>query len=87
MVLRHNDKIVYETPATDRLIDRLEMFTVRPFEQLISIDHQLGRMRLWGYVGHPAVNKANTEMAASFLERTLVPGSMIQMLCPKLIAV
>lgn len=68
MVLRHNDKIVYELPATDRLIDRLEMFYGSAIsEQLISIDHQLGEMRLWGYVGHPAVNKATRKWQHLFL--------------------
>jgi DNA mismatch repair protein MutL len=68
MVLRHNDRIVYELPATDRLLDRLEMFYGSAVsEQMISIENTVGTMRLWGYAGHPALNKATRKLQHLFL--------------------
>jgi DNA mismatch repair protein MutL len=68
LVLRHQDKVSYELPATNNLLDRLRMFYGDELtSQLIRVDGQAGDLRLWGYVAHPSYNKANRKGQYLFL--------------------
>ena len=58
-VLRHNNKTVYEIPATGQLIDRLRLFYGSELaEKLIPVESESGDVRLWGYVAHPSESRS-----------------------------
>lgn len=68
MVLRHQNKVSYELPATDNLLERLRMFYGNELtSNLIRVDGSVGGMKLWGYVAHPSQNKANRKGQYLFL--------------------
>lgn len=79
MVLRHQEKVSYELPATNNLIDRLRMFYGEELtSQLIRVDGQLGDLRLWGYAAHPSCNKANRKGQYLFLNGRWIQDRTIQ---------
>ena len=54
MVLRHNEKLVTELPASDRPLDRLQMFFGKELTaDLIHVESTQSGVQMWGYVGHP----------------------------------
>ncbi|MBS0263992.1 MAG: DNA mismatch repair endonuclease MutL [Planctomycetes bacterium] len=68
LVLRHNDRVVYELPAADKLIDRISLFFGSDLARnLIWIESEFEAIRLWGYVGHPSQSKANRKGQFLFL--------------------
>lgn len=68
LVLRHNDKTVYELPAAPDLRERLRMFYGDELARnLIPIDGRVGDLRLWGFAAHPSQNKANRKGQHVFL--------------------
>jgi DNA mismatch repair protein MutL len=68
LVLRHNDRTVYELPAAEKLIDRISLFFGSDLaSQLIWVESEFEQVRLWGYVGHPSQSKATRKGQYLFL--------------------
>ncbi|MBD3675281.1 MAG: DNA mismatch repair endonuclease MutL [Planctomycetaceae bacterium] len=79
MVLRHQNKVSYELPATDNLLERLRMFYGNELtSQLIRVDGELGGMKLWGYAAHPSQNKANRKGQYLFLNGRWIQDRTVQ---------
>ncbi|MDA1013152.1 MAG: DNA mismatch repair endonuclease MutL [Planctomycetota bacterium] len=91
MVLRHNNKIVHELPASDKLQDRLRMFHGSQLtESLIWIDAEQPPMpvppgqtpdeavRLWGYVAHPSQHKSSRKGQHLFLNGRWIQDRTLQ---------
>ncbi len=79
MVLRHNKKTVYELPATDRLVDRLNMFYGRKLaENLIWVESESEHLRIWGYVAHPSHSKATRKGQHLFLNGRWIQDRTLQ---------
>src|SRR5581483_7018178 len=67
LTLRHNGKHVYEVPASAGLLERLRLFFGDDVhQQLFAIDHGQGPARLFGYIGHPALERGNPKMQYLF---------------------
>ena len=68
LVLRHNDKIVFDLPPADRLIDRLRMFYGESItDHLIWVEGESGDVRMSGYVAHPSQSKSSRKWQHLFL--------------------
>lgn len=68
LTLRHNDKKVYEIPATAPLVDRLVLFFGKELrEQLYEVDASAGPLRLTGFIADPAAERGNNKMQYLFL--------------------
>src|SRR5262249_11335851 len=79
MVLRHNQKLVYELPATDRLLDRLQYFYGSELaEQLIWVESELRGVRIWGYVAHPSQSKSTRKGQYLFLNGRWIQDRTLQ---------
>ncbi|MGL6072634.1 MAG: DNA mismatch repair endonuclease MutL [Fimbriiglobus sp.] len=68
IVLRHNNKLVYEIPATASLLDRIGLFfggEVR--EALYLIESPPGPHRLTGYIGDPKCDRGNAKLQYFFV--------------------
>ncbi|MBI1345581.1 DNA mismatch repair endonuclease MutL [bacterium] len=79
MVLRHNDRVVYQLPPVDRPLDRLRVFYGDDLvEQLIRIESEVGGVKLWGYVGHPSVSKATRKQQYLFLNGRWIQDRTLQ---------
>ncbi|WLD12891.1 DNA mismatch repair endonuclease MutL [Planctellipticum variicoloris] len=79
MVLRHNDKVVYELSSTQRVIERLELFFGADIaEQLIEVESEHNGVRMWGYVGHPALSKATRKQQYLFLNGRWIQDRTLQ---------
>ena len=79
LVLRHNGREVYELPGTNQLLDRIGLFFGREFaDQLIPVESELGAVRLWGYVGHPALSKATRKGQYLFLNGRWIQDRSLQ---------
>jgi len=78
-VIKHNDKPVYELPATGQIIDRLSLFYGAELaEKLIWVESQTDSARLWGYVGHPSQSKANRKGQYLFLNGRWIQDRSLQ---------
>lgn len=79
LVLRHNQKNVYELPATDRLQDRLRLFYGNQLaDQLIWVEAEVGPNRVWGYVAHPSQTKATRKGEYLFLNGRWIQDRTLQ---------
>lgn len=79
LVLRHNQKIVYELPATDKLLERLRLFYGSQLsEQLIWVESNLNNHRIWGYVAHPSQSKATRKGEYLFLNGRWIQDRSLQ---------
>ncbi len=59
MVLRHNEKIIYELPRTNQLVDRLRLsYGSELDDKLIWVESEANDIRIWGYVAHPSHSKS-----------------------------
>jgi DNA mismatch repair protein MutL len=68
LVLRHNDRLVYELPCAEKLLERIALFFGADLaEQLIWVESEFEKVRLWGYVGHPSQSKATRKGQHLFL--------------------
>lgn len=68
MTLRHNDKVVFDLPASDGLIDRLQMFYGKSLtDHLIWVESEVGDVRMSGYVAHPSQSKSGRKWQHLFL--------------------
>lgn len=79
LVLRHNQKVVYELPATDRLQERLRLFYgAQLVDQLIWVEAEVGQNRVWGYVAHPSQSKATRKGEYLFLNGRWIQDRSLQ---------
>ncbi|MFO1043091.1 MAG: DNA mismatch repair endonuclease MutL [Planctomycetaceae bacterium] len=79
MVLRHNDKIVHELPATDRPIDRIRLFFGSDVaDDLIPVESEQDGTRMWGYVGHPNNSKSTRRQQYLFLNGRWIQDRSLQ---------
>ncbi len=79
LVLRHNDRIVYELPGTDRLLERIELFFGGELTgQLIAVEADFKGSRLWGYVGHPAESRSTRKGQYLFLNGRWIQDRSLQ---------
>ncbi len=79
MVLRHNNKTVYELPATNQLIDRIRLFHGSQLaEQLIYVEAEHEGAKLWGYVAHPGQSKSTRKGQYLFLNGRWIQDRSLQ---------
>ncbi len=79
MVLRHNRRVVYELPATERLLDRVRLFFGGDLAQhLIEVESRLNDVRIWGYVAHPSQSKATRKSQYLFLNGRWIQDRSLQ---------
>lgn len=79
MVLRHNDKIVHELPATDRPLDRIRLFFGADVaDHLIPVESDQDGTRMWGYVGHPNNSKSTRKQQYLFLNGRWIQDRSLQ---------
>lgn len=79
LVLRHNDRQVYQLPAADRPLDRLQIFFGQELtDQLIPVESSHAGIKLWGYVGHPNVSKATRKQQYLFLNGRWIQDRTLQ---------
>ncbi len=78
-VLRHNDRVVFELPPTDRLLDRLVLFHGSELaDRLIWIESAGDGIRVWGYVGHPSLSKPSRKGQYLFLNGRWIQDRSLQ---------
>jgi DNA mismatch repair protein MutL len=68
LTLRHNNKPVYEVPATAHLLDRIALFFGSEVAgQLYPLETRGGPVRLTGYIADPACERGHARMQYLFL--------------------
>lgn len=79
MVLRHNDKPIYELPASDKPLDRLKLFFGSDLtDGLIPVESEQSGVRMWGYVGHPNNSKSSRKQQYLFLNGRWIQDRSLQ---------
>lgn len=79
MVLRHNNKVIFDLPPSDNLLDRLRLFYGSNLaEQLIWVDSEVDDIRIWGYVSHPSENKSTRKGQYLFLNGRWIQDRTLQ---------
>lgn len=79
LVLRHNDKLVHELPATDRPIDRIRLFFGDEIaDDLIAVESEQDGTRMWGYIGHPNNSKSSRKQQYLFLNGRCIQDRALQ---------
>ena len=84
LVLRHNDKLVYELPATGDALERIRRFLGSDVaDHLISVSSELElptgeSIRLWGYVGEPSLNRSTRKDQYLFLNGRWIQDRSLQ---------
>jgi DNA mismatch repair protein MutL len=79
LVLRHNEKVVHELPATDRPIDRIRLFFgAEVADELIPVESVQDGTRMWGYVGHPNNSKSSRRQQYLFLNGRWIQDRSLQ---------
>ena len=79
LVLRHNERPVYELPAAEKLLDRIDLFFGTDLaKHLIWVESEFQQVRLWGYVGHPALSKATRKGQYLFLNGRWIQDRSLQ---------
>ncbi|MBA3315664.1 MAG: DNA mismatch repair endonuclease MutL [Planctomycetota bacterium] len=78
-VLRHNDRVVFELPPTERLLDRLVLFHGSELaEKLIWVESAANGIKVWGYVGHPSLSKPSRKGQYLFLNGRWIQDRSLQ---------
>jgi len=84
MVLRHNEKLVYELPAANDPLDRIRrFFGAEVADHLIAVSSESAlpnnsAIRLWGYVGEPALSRATRSHQFLFLNGRWIQDRSLQ---------
>ncbi|MBM4077927.1 MAG: hypothetical protein FJ267_20045, partial [Planctomycetes bacterium] len=79
MVLRHNDKSVYELPPSEKPLDRLTLFFGSDVTgELIAVESEHNGVRMWGYVGHPNNSKSTRKHQYLFLNGRWIQDRSLQ---------
>jgi DNA mismatch repair protein MutL len=67
-VLRHNDRTLFDLPASAQLLERLTLFFGRELaEKLIWVDSESEGHRLWGYAADPSQSRSNSRTQYLFV--------------------
>jgi DNA mismatch repair protein MutL len=68
LTLRHNNKAVYEVPASATLLDRIGLFFGKDVrDKLFEVDQVAGPVHLRGFVADPAVERGTAKMQYLFI--------------------
>src|SRR6266478_1288747 len=79
LVLRHNERPVYELPAAEKLLDRISLFFGSELaKNLIWVESEFEQVKLWGYVGHPSQSKATRKGQYLFLNGRWIQDRSLQ---------
>jgi DNA mismatch repair protein MutL len=84
LVLRHNDKLVHELPATSDTLDRIRRFCGSDMaDKLIAVESATDLptgdvVRLWGYVAEPSVSKSTRKSQYLFLNGRWIQDRSLQ---------
>lgn len=79
MVLRHNNKVIFDLPPSDNLIDRLRLFYGKKLaDHLIWVESEIDDVRIWGYVSHPSENKSTRKGQYLFLNGRWIQDRTLQ---------
>ena len=84
LVLRHNDKLVYELPSTSNQLDRIRRFFGSEVgDKLIAVESEVTtadghNIRLWGYVGEPTLSKGTRKDQHLFLNGRWIQDRSLQ---------
>lgn len=79
LVLKHNDRTVFELPATQRLQDRLELFYGSELaKDLIPVEMHRDGSRIWGFVGHPNQSRTTRKHQYLFLNGRWIQDRSLQ---------
>lgn len=84
LVLRHNDKLVYELPATSDALERIRRFLGSDVaDHLIAVSSEAElpsgeTIRLWGYVGEPSLNRSTRKDQFLFLNGRWIQDRSLQ---------
>ena len=79
LVLKHNEKTVYQLPPVETPLDRMTAFYGQELtDQLIWVESELAGIRLWGYVGHPSVHKSTRKQQHLFLNGRWIQDRTLQ---------
>ncbi len=84
LVLRHNDKLVYELPSTSNQLERIRRFFGSEIgDKLIPVESEVQTadghsIRLWGYVGEPTLSKGTRKDQHLFLNGRWIQDRSLQ---------
>lgn len=79
LVLRHNERPIYELPAAEKLLDRIGLFFGTDLARhLIWVESEFEQVRLWGYVAHPSQSKATRKGQYLFLNGRWIQDRSLQ---------
>ncbi len=79
LTLKHNDRVVYDLPATQQLQERLELFYGAELAQdLIPVEMHRDGNRVWGFVGHPKQSRTTRKHQYLFLNGRWIQDRSLQ---------
>ena len=84
LVLRHNEKLVYELPAAAEPLERIRHFFGSDVaDHLISVSSEAdlpdgGKIRVWGYVGSPSLSRSTRKDQFLFLNGRWIQDRSLQ---------
>jgi DNA mismatch repair protein MutL len=84
LVLKHNDKLVYELPGTSDQLERIRRFFGGEIaDKLIAVESETQTqdgqtIRLWGYVGEPSLSKSTRKSQYLFLNGRWIQDRSLQ---------
>ncbi len=79
MVLRHNNKVIFDLPPSDNLMDRLRLFYGKKLaDHLIWVESEVDDIRIWGYVSHPSESKSTRKGQYLFLNGRWIQDRTLQ---------
>ncbi|MGQ0635191.1 MAG: DNA mismatch repair endonuclease MutL [Planctomycetaceae bacterium] len=79
MTLKHDDRVVYELPATEKVLERIALFYGGDLaKHLIWVESEHEGVRVWGYVAHPSQSKANRKGQFLFLNGRWIQDRSLQ---------
>ena len=84
LVLRHNEKQVYELPAAAEPLERIRrFFGSEVADHLIAVSSEAelptgGKIRLWGYVGSPSLSRSTRKDQFLFLNGRWIQDRSLQ---------
>ena len=84
LVLRHNEKLVYELPAAAEPLERIRRFFGSDVaDHLIAVSSEAdlpagGKIRVWGYVGSPSLSRSTRKDQFLFLNGRWIQDRSLQ---------
>lgn len=79
LTLRHNERVIYDLPATQRLQERIELFYGEELARdLIPVEMHRDGSRIWGFVGHPNQSRTTRKHQYLFLNGRWIQDRSLQ---------